>query len=428
MTDFHSTVSFKTIGCRLNQAETARLRGMFELAGYRAVRFGEPCDVCGVHGCAVTARAFKDTRLALGSVSRIKPRPFIVAAGCAAVFCADGIIRDKLADMVAGQVDKFQLPALLAGRGFPKPPGDFSRSLPIMDRTRAIIEAQNGCDFHCAYCVVPSLRGKPRSRPAADIIHEIRSLADQGCREFILTGANLGCYCHNGAGLLCVMKQIEKVPGVARVRLSSIEISTVEREVADFMADSGVFCRYLHVPLQSGDDRVLSLMGRRYTRREFQKTVEYFVKKIGLFGLGTDLIAGFPGEDDAAFENTFRLARELPFTRFHVFAFSPRPGPRAAGMSGRVPNHIVSERAARLRQLGLEREESFVRSLIGKHVSVLIEGSRPAKGWGRGWTREYAQARVEAAAGLRNRVFDFVPERAEGVCLIAPSAPLFQKD
>jgi threonylcarbamoyladenosine tRNA methylthiotransferase MtaB len=419
MPDSPSTVSFHTVGCRLNQAETARIRGQLEQAGYRTVRFGAACDVCVIHGCAVTARAFKDTRLAARAAARLAPKPLIVVAGCAAAFDAESLVQERIADMVVGQADKFCLPDLLAARGFPASGPETLSALPVFDRTRAIIKVQDGCDFHCAYCVVPGLRGPPRSRPAAEILHEIEVLADQGCREFVLTGANLGCYRHGDKGLVSLLERLERLRGVTRVRLSSLEMSTIEREVADFLAGSTVVCRFLHLPLQSGDDRILAAMGRRYRRREYQAAVDYLVRKAGLMGLGTDVITGFPGEDDSAFNATCQLIRELPLTRVHVFAFSPRPGTRADAMLDRVPAGLIRERAAKLRQLSRRCEEAFARTWIGKPVSVLIEGRALAGGAGQGWTREYVQVRVAGAAGCRNQILDVLPERAEGACLHA---------
>ncbi len=419
MPDSPVTVSIRTIGCRLNQAESAQIGASLKQAGYRVLRPGAAVDVCVIHGCAVTAKAFKDTRMAARAAARTKPRPFIVVAGCAAVFDGVSLLNEKTADFVADQPDKFRLPEILAKNGFPPACLPGCDALPFFDRTRAIIKAQDGCNFGCAYCIVPALRGSPQSRPMPEILREITALAEAGCREFVLTGANLGCYRDKGRGLVALLERIEALPGLERVRLSSIEISTAERAVADFLAGSRVFCRYLHLPLQSGDDRVLAAMGRRYTRRQYASAVEYLFKKVGSMGLGADVMTGFPGEDDAAFEATCGMLKDLPFSRLHVFAFSPRPGTRAAAMSGQAPSTLIRERTARLREIAAARELEFAASLLGKKISVLVEGRALPDCSGQGWSREYVRARVAGAGASRNSVFEVVPDRLEGVCLVA---------
>ena len=180
-----------------------------------------------------------------------------------------------------------------------------------------------------------------------------------------------------------------------------------------------MFCHHLHLPLQSGDDRVLAAMRRRYTRRQYAAAVEYLFKKIRRMGLGADVMTGFPGEDEEAFEATCSLLQELPFSRLHVFAFSPRPGTRAAAMPGQVPSTLIRERAARLREIAAAREQEFAASLLGKKLSVLVEGRALPDGSGQGWSREYAQVRIVGAGASRNSVFEVVPTRLEGACLVA---------
>ena len=419
MHDCHATVAFHTIGCRLNQAETALMRACFAKAGYREVRFGTACDVCVIHGCAVTARAYKDTRQAARAAARQQPRPFVVAVGCAAVFDGEALMQDGSVDLAVGQAEKLRLPHLLAMHGFPCIAPETGGIVPLFNRTRAIIKVQDGCDFRCAYCVVPGLRGLPQSRPMQDILNELVALSERGCMEFVLTGANLGSYNHGGMRLPHLLERIANLPGVGRVRLSSIEVSTVEHEIADFLAESSVFCRFLHLPLQSGDDRVLNLMGRRYTRSGYLDALSRLIRKAGPLGLGTDVIAGFPGEDDEAFQATCSLIQDLPFTRLHAFAFSPRPGTRAYSLPQPVHGAVVRERMERLRELADKCEADFAQTWLGKQVSVLIEGRSLGNNLGQGWTREYVKVRVANAASCRNKVLEVVPDQVEGACLFA---------
>ncbi len=440
-----ATVAFKTVGCRLNQAETAALRAAFEAAGYAARPFGEPCDVCVIHGCAVTARAEKDSLRLARVARRSHPGTFVILAGCVAEIGGATVGRAAGADLVAGQQDKYRLPALLARRGFaPAPPalpadtthpqpladsavgavaqaasGEAHRPAPAprFDTTRAIVKIQDGCEFDCAYCIVPRARGRCRSRSAAEIVAEVRALAEAGHREIVVTGANIGCYQCGPLRLAGLLERLETETPIARIRISSLEITTVERPVIEFMAASNKLCRFLHLPLQSGCDAVLAAMGRRYTTRQYRDTVEYALARLGRFGLGTDVLAGFPGEDAAGFAETERFVESLPFSNLHVFAYSPRPGTKAAGRDGQVAGPEKQRRVARLIALGRRQRRAFAREWIGREVEVLVE-ALDASGRGKGWTGEYLPARISGRTLRANSVVRFRPEAAEGELLL----------
>jgi len=435
-------VSFKTVGCRLNQAETATLAGRFQAAGYVPVPFGEPCDVCVINTCTVTGRAEKDCISLARSMRRKLPDSFIVLAGCAAEVDAERIREASGADMVAGQQEKWRLPGNLptrvgsgspqsrppgdmmkavsvtGGRGFDEPRTDMDRRVvPRFDTTRALVKVQDGCDFHCAYCIVPRARGLPVSIPAATVIDEVRRLVDSGYREVVLTGANLGCYRDGGLGLVHLLEQLEALDGLKRTRLSSIELSTTERDVIDFMAGSRKLCRYIHLPMQSGDDRILAAMGRRYTAREYAGLVEYAAGKVALLGLGADIIVGFPGEREDHFINTLAMVKDLPFSNLHVFPYSPRPGTRAASMEEQVSATEKSRRVATLVELGETKKGQFAERFIGRKVAVLVE-KVDSSGAAHGWTGEYVRARTRADGRKLNDIVSFVPGRVEGTTLV----------
>ncbi len=476
-----TTFSFKTIGCRLNQAETAAMRALVADAGGRIVEFGEPCDICVIHGCVVTARAEKNT-WRLARAARLAGRAAQVAvAGCPAELAVrQG--RPAGAVRLIRQADKldaarlWQALGLPAGRdaehrsaatgmpdaehrsaatGMPpdtralvhvqdagraKSPSELQNgsvgdvALPPADSpgrarsplravrgTRALVRAQDGCDFRCAYCIVPFTRGAPRSRPLPEITDEIRRLAESGCREIVLTGANLGCYAWQGLRLKHLLEAIARQTGIRRLRLSSIELSTAEREVIDCMADNPVICRFLHLPLQSGSDAVLRAMRRRYDRRRYMAAVEYAQRKLGAFGLGADVIAGFPGETDADFEDTMRLVRDLPFSNLHVFVYSPRPGTPAAAMPDQVPAPVKQARAARLRDLGGAQRAAFAREWVGRPVEVLTEHTPPDSPEAAGWTGEYLYARIPPGLAGKlppNRIVKCKPRGAVGGILL----------
>ena len=399
-------VAFKTVGCRLNRAETARMAAQFQAAGYQIVPYGEPCDVCVVHGCSVTQHAERTSVHFARHARHFPGKPFVVLAGCAAETARDSASGRTGADLLAGRNGKLSLPALI--RSVRDAPAEAAQDAtpeappltPVFDTVRAWIKVQDGCDFHCAYCVVPITRGAPRSRPAAEILDEIRRVADAGYKEIVLCGANLGCYVDGSRGLVSLLDRIEAIPSVERVRLGSIEMTTAEGAVVDFMAASSKLCRFLHLPLQSGDDRVLKAMGRRYASDDYRRSAGYAVERVPLLGLGTDVLVGFPGEDDAAYEASIRIIEELPFSNLHVFPYSKRRNTPAASMPRQIPEAVKKERVRRLVEIRNRKRAGFARQFIGRPVSVLVE-ERADDGTATGWTGEYLEAAVLTSPGRR---------------------------
>lgn len=387
-------VSFKTLGCRLNQAETARMAASFEAGGFTLVPYGEACEVCVIHSCAVTRLAERQSLREVRAAAKLPGEPFVVLAGCAAEIKDHGGLLEAGADLLAGQADKDQLAEIVMkalGVTPPALPGE--PTLPRFEGRRAFLKIQDGCDFHCAYCIVPSLRGAPVSRPLNAVIRETEQAVEAGYREVVLTGANMSLWQEAGRGLPHLLEKVAAVPGLGRLRLGSIEVSTVEREVVRVMADHPVICAFLHFPLQSGSDRILAAMGRRYTAAQFREAVEDAAARLPRLGLGTDVIAGFPGEEEADFTRTMSLLDGLPFSNIHAFPYSRRPGTRAAEMAGAVAPEIKKERVAQLLALKNKKREAFASPFSGQEVRVLIEG-KGAKSTGTGWTAEYLEARV----------------------------------
>lgn len=393
------TVSFKTIGCRLNQAETATLATRFTVAGYEVIPFGAPSDVAVIHGCAITGKAEHSSLYAARQARRIRADSLVILAGCPAETLGEALRGDTAVDLAVGQGGKFTLPELLhqlhPARFPAPPPAAGSAPTPQFDTQRALIKVQDGCDFRCAYCIVPTARGLPHSRPLAEIHDEVARVTGAGFREIVLTGANLGRYEDGPHRLADLIRDIETIPGLGRIRLSSLEITTTEQAVIDLMATSRKLCHFLHIPLQSGDDGILASMGRRYNTAHYRKVIEYAVGQIPNLGLGTDIIVGFPGEDDIAFDNTVKLVRELPFSNLHVFPYSRRSGTRADTMPGQIPEAVKKERLHALVEIGEAKRRLFAERFIGQTVSILVERV-DSKGVGHGWTGEYVEARVTA--------------------------------
>ncbi len=434
------TVSFRTVGCRLNQAESGVMAAQFSAAGYRIVEAPAIGEVAIVHSCTITRQAER-TCLQLARRMRRAGARVVVVAGCAVEHNALRMSAGTGADILVGQRDKFRLPELLAARGISPPtasarcespsccsaigeqplplphPADAALT-PTFTQTRALIKLQDGCDFGCAYCIVPSTRGAPVSRPLADVRAEARRFADRGYREVVLAGANLGCYANGPHRLADVLMALESIAGIDRIRLSSIEVSTSERDVIDVMATSPKMCRFLHVPLQSGDNGVLARMGRRYTREGYADFVAEAVRHVPGLGLGTDVIVGLPGEDDDAFRHTVELVDRLPFSNLHVFAYSRREGTRAAAMPDQVPAADKKTRSSTLIALGAAKRRTFASAWLRRPVQVLVEGHDGA-GNACGWSGEYLPVKIGSGDWQVNDLVTVTPHALDDATLLA---------
>lgn len=296
------------------------------------------------------------------------------------------------ADIVVGQADKLDLPTQL-GLGAPALASTHAPMTPRFDATRALLKIQDGCDFRCAYCIVPDTRGGAHSRPLDDILEEAQALVKLGHSELVVTGANIGCYHDGSHGLIDLLEALETIEGIARIRIGSIESTTVEHDVIAFMAQSDKLCNFLHLPLQSGSDSVLARMRRRYRTEAYAATAQSAAAAIHPLGLGSDIITGFPGETDAEFSETIAYVEALPFNNLHVFPYSERPGTPAATMANQIPMELRRERANTLIALGRQKRENWLNSLIGSTVRILIESCNP-DGTAEGWSDTYARCRI----------------------------------
>lgn len=411
------SVSFKTVGCRLNQAETASITTRFVQAGYGIVPSGSPADVAVIHGCAITRKAEHSSLYAARQAKRTRADTLVILAGCPAETLGAALRGETSIDLSVGQGGKYAIPDLLHRLHpdrFPAPPPFRTgpAPLPQFETKRALIKVQDGCDFRCAYCIVPAARGTPQSRPLQEVVDEVTRVTAAGFREIVLTGANLGRYEDGHRTLVDLVQAVEAIPHIGRIRLSSIEITTAEHAILDHLAGSTHLCRFLHIPLQSGDDGILKAMGRRYDAATYRSLLERATQRIPLLGLGTDIIVGFPGEDDQAFENTVRMVRELPFSNLHVFPYSQRNGTRAATMPGQIPEAIKKERLHILAGLGESKRRLFSEQFLGKDVSVLIERV-DSKGIGHGWTGEYLEAEVTGPLLQPRQIVTLTVDRTE---------------
>jgi threonylcarbamoyladenosine tRNA methylthiotransferase MtaB len=408
--------SFHTLGCRLNQAETATISATFAARGYTIVDASEETDVHVINTCAVTEGAEAKCRQAVRAALRRSPQAYVVVTGCYAQVGVEALQRIAGLDLIVGTEDKMRVVELI---DLPQKLGqprvvhtkkisrdDFTIDMvgDYSHQTRANLKIQDGCNFACAFCIIPFTRGGARSRTLDDIRREAHGLVERGHREIVLTGVNIGTYTSDGHDLLRVVQALEDVAGLERLRLSSIEPTTIPDALIDWMATSRILCPYLHVPVQSGDDYVLERMKRRYSRAEFVTFVERVARRLPDICLGTDVMVGFPGEDETAFTNTRTLLADLPLAYFHVFSYSARPHTYARRYSEPVPPAVVQERSQALRQLSARKKAAFYRRFVGRSVRVLFERREDA-GLYTGFSDNYIKVGVPAADEIANQLW-----------------------
>jgi threonylcarbamoyladenosine tRNA methylthiotransferase MtaB len=415
-------VSFHTLGCRLNQSESASIGAGFYSAGYQVVDEAAEADLAVINTCSVTEQAEAKCRNLIRKILKQNPKSFIAVTGCYAQVGLDTLRKMPGVDLIAGTEFKMDLPKLveevLDGRSpakrsapmvFHTPKisrSDFTiESYAAFDRaTRPNIKIQDGCDFFCSFCIIPTTRGRERSRKLDDILLETSIWVARGHREIVLTGVNLGAYRSEGEDLADLVDALETINGLHRIRISSIEPTTVSDRILDQMARSGKLCPYLHLPLQSGSDAILSAMGRRYTRQEYIDFVQGAMARIPNLGLGTDVMVGFPGEGEKEFAETLALIEALPFSYLHVFPFSRRKGTRVTKMDlPPVASRVIKERSRILCDLSRRRRKEFYSRAIGKTVEVLFE-TRNEEGFFCGLTSNYIRVGVESDHDLSGRL------------------------
>ena len=407
--------------------------------GYRVVEFGMETDLLVLNTCSVTEHAEKDCRYAIRKTLRHSPHAFVAVTGCYAQTGAAQLQTVPGIDLIVGTQYKMHLPDYLPApdklRKQAEPELRHSRTIDredfvlpgtaYSDSTRALLKIQDGCDFMCSFCLIPFARGRERSRVAADVLREARELAGHGYKELVLTGVNIGRYAHNGMELVDLIRDIEAIPEVVRIRISSIEPTTVPTELLRHMAVSTKLCRYLHMPLQSGDDHILDAMNRRYSVRDYEALVDQAFGLMPDLGLGTDLMVGFPGENEQAFANSLRTAERLPFSYCHVFSYSSRPGTAAARLEDQISPATIRQRSKTLAELSRRKALAFYQRHIGRTESVLFEqGERDGcrTGTTGNFTRVAVPAEAAEAGSIHNVTITGVMDGLANGHLAVPSA------
>lgn len=406
--------SVKALGCRLNQYEALAMEGKLKAAGYEIVSYGEDADLGVINSCTVTNEADAKSRNAIRRFIRKNPEAMTVVVGCYSQMAANRIAMIDGVDYVIGNHDKLNFLEYLTDDKPTSPVivrerisrEDFSIGFvgdPDFEQ-RANLKIQDGCDFMCSFCVIPFARGRARSRDWKDLFEEVGQMIRKGVREFILTGVNLGTYESKGNDFLALVKALADLRGVDRLRISSIEPTTIPDELFDMMADPGhSLMPYLHIPMQSCCDRTLAGMKRKYGMKEMTDFFDRATQAIPQLCLGTDLMVGFPGETESEFEETCDRFLELPFAYCHVFTFSERAGTPAAKMDKQLQMEEKRLRSARLRRLSAAKRMSFHEKQLGQVFRVLLEN--PKDEFYSGYTDHYVRVVVpQAITGLENRM------------------------
>lgn len=427
------TVSFQTLGCKLNQYETDALASRFQNAGYRVAGDGERPDCYIINTCTVTNRGDRKSRNAINRALRARS-PLVVVTGCFAESHKDELERDERVVTVPNErkqaidqlVDAHFAGEILHPHELPRGVFDFGVPDPIF-HTRSMIKIQDGCDNFCSFCIIPYVRGRARSRPLDEIRDEMRRSIDSGYREVVLTGVNISRYDDNGTPFSQLVESLLEIDGDFRIRLSSLEPDRLDERFFDLFAHPRM-APHLHLCLQSGSERILLQMRRQYTSAQYRTIAERLLDRFPGFNLTTDCIVGFPGETDAEFEETCAMVRDLGFSHVHTFPYSVRSGTRAARMSGQVPNRVKSERSATLREISRTNRRAFRSRALGTVDRMLIE--RIENGMATGYTGHYIPVAVPADASdiARNRFLDvtlrrLVDEEDEMTVLAEPATP-----
>ena len=411
-----------THGCKLNQADSQVIAKSFEKAGYSVVSSSSLADVHVVNTCTVTRVADKKARQTLRRVSKRNPQALLVATGCYAQRDPDGLARIDGLNLVVGNTGKNELvervsEALEKQDRSSSPEKPSESVIRPVNRTRAMVKIQEGCNQICAYCIVPKVRGRERSVDPDGLIRRITEHVAEGYKEVVLTGTQLGSYGFDipGTSLKKLLERILIETSVLRLRVSSLQPQEITPDLLDLWANPRL-CRHFHVPLQSGSAEVLRRMKRRYVPALYERQIEQIKTMVPEVGITTDVIVGFPGESDRAFDETYELCRRSGFSKIHVFPYSARPGTTAAHFTDQIEKQVKEERVEQLLDLSREHGNQFRYGLVGSRQSVLWESRRIVAGtqiWS-GFSSNYIRASTVSSSNLRNSISLTDLQRVDG--------------
>jgi len=429
-------IAVTTLGCKVNHYDSASIETRLRAEGHEIVAFEAGAEVYVVNSCSVTDRADAESRQLARRARRFNDQARVVVTGCYAQTDPNGAALPEV-DHVVG-LNRFDdlIGAIRGERSEHRILVNDLRTARRVDtlgaevftgQTRAFLKVQEGCDLFCSFCIVPFSRGKSRSVPPRKVLDQLAMLADRGFVEVVLTGVHLGGYGHDLDAAIDLRRLVEMIVEhrpVPRIRLSSIDPPEVSRELLAMVRDQDVLCEHLHIPVQAGADGVLQRMRRRYGAAALREMGEELARYLPDAAIGTDVIAGFPGETDAEFEETVAMLRELPITYFHVFPYSIRSGTTAAKRDDHLPPAVIKARAHRLRELGVEKRAAFAQRFVGSELEVLVEGEESRRpGWMSGYSRNYQRVEFCASMELVNREVRVRIEDCRGDRLVGVRVP-----
>ena len=381
-------VAFCTLGCKVNQYETNAMSQKFKTLGYEIVDFNDFADIYIVNTCTVTNMADKKSRQMLRRVKEVNKDSLLIAVGCYAQVAKDVLEKIEEIDLVLGNNEKadiinyvedffktnnkkYEASSVMEQKEYV----DFG-SITYTEKTRAVIKVQDGCDRFCSYCIIPYARGRVRSRRPESVIEEIKKIANNGIKEVVITGIHVASYgkdFKNNYKLIDLLEEINKIDGIKRIRLGSLEPTLITEEFISRLKKLEKICDHFHLSLQSGCNNTLNRMNRRYTTEEFRNVCNILRKAYPQVSLTTDIIVGFPGETEEEFNKTFNFLKEINFYKMHIFKYSPRKGTKAASMKEQIGGNIKEDRSQKLIMLSNENEKKYNESYIGKELEVLFE-------------------------------------------------------
>jgi len=413
-------VAFHTLGCKLNFSETATIASQMEAADFEKVPFDSKADVYVINTCSVTENADKRFKEIVKKTQKINEKAFVAAVGCYAQLKPESLADVDGVDLVLGATEKFNLTAYLNDltkqevgtvHACEIEEADFYvGGYAVGERTRAFLKVQDGCDYKCTYCTIPLARGISRSDTLENVLKNAQEIASKGIKEIVLTGVNIGDYGKGEFGnkkhlhtFFDLVQALEKIPGISRLRISSIEPNLLKNETIDMVSKSRVFVPHFHIPLQSGSDTVLKKMKRRYLTGLYRDRITTIQRQMPHACIGVDVIVGFPGETEEDFLETYAFLNQLGVSYLHVFTYSERDRTEAASMSEVVPMAVRNKRSKMLRGLSVKLRRAFYESQIETKRTVLFEGENK-KGYIHGFTENYVKVKTPWDPALVNTV------------------------
>lgn len=415
--------SLHTLGCRLNQSESLILQDQLQAEGYEIVPYGETADLAIVNTCTVTNDADSKSRKAIRGFLRDNPDSYMAVIGCYSQMGAKTLCEIPGVDLIVGNQEKMNVLSYIKE-------GKNETPLVVRDQMirddftidtvgtaaftrRANLKIQDGCDFMCSFCIIPFARGRSRSRTMNNILEEARQLVERGALELVITGVNIGTYAYEDQTVLDVVDRFNEIEGLARIRISSIEPTTIEEGLFDRMNDpEHALVPYLHIPLQSGSDKVLKIMRRLYTRQEFINFIQHAHDTVPNICIGTDIMVGSPGESETDFEDTCGLLLNSPLTYSHVFKYSERDGTAALRIPEKVGGTEKNRRSAIIRRISNQKLNEFQQRYLGQSVEVLFESEE--QGLWSGYTEHYIRVSIPSNSELKNTIHPVRLEEIHG--------------